>query len=461
MIRFDMKAGILVVVAGLFMSQPAIGGNKALQELMKALLENGTIDQQTYELVLKVAEQEENELSRTPNTNNVDESIRLAVAEEVAKTAGDQPTITTNGKFEIRSKDNDFSFRAGGRIQIDAATYDEDRLRHNDGTELRRARLFASGTLWQAWTYKLQYDFTATGIDGIQDAFIDYKGFDRWKIRFGHFKEPFSLQNMTSSKYIRFMERGMPHLFAPGRNIGLAATASGGNWSFSSGIFGEGRDGSSDDNDEGYAITARGTYAPMLKEDRIFHLGLSASHRITGSTDTVRFRDRPESHLTDIRLVDTGLIDTDSFSRFAGEVVLVFGPIALEGEYYYLYLEREINRNPDPAFSGYYLQGSWFLTGETLNYSASKGSFGKLSPQGIVGKGGIGAWQLALRFSSIDLADEDIMGGEQMTMTFGLNWFPTPNLRLTANYVDVLDVKGGPAAGDEPSAFQLRAQVEF
>lgn len=461
MIRLNLKTGTLVLVTGLFMSQPALGGNKALQELMKALLENGTIDQQTYQLVLEVAEKEYRETKQSQQTGDVDEAIRKKVEEEVAEATENQPVITTNGRFEVKSRDSDFSFRVGGRIQTDAATYDEDRLQHNDGTEFRRVRLFASGTLWQAWAYKLQYDFTATGIDGIQDAFIDYKGFENWKIRVGHFKEPFSLQNMTSSKYIRFMERGMPHLFAPGRNIGLSATASGKNWSFSSGLFGEGRDGSNGDNDEGHAITARGTYAPMLKEDRILHLGLSASHRITGSTDTVRFRDRPESHLTDVRLVDTGLIDADSFSRFVGEAALVFGPFALEGEYYYLDLERGLSGNPDPAFSGFYVQGSWFLTGETLNYSASKGSFGKLNPHDIVGKGGIGAWQLALRFSSIDLTDEDISGGEQQTMTFGLNWFPAPNLRLIANYVDVLDVEGGPAAGDEPSAYQLRAQVEF
>jgi len=449
------------LIAGLFPVQPVFAGNKALEELLRALLENGTIDQQTYELVLSVADQEEKESTAASDIAGVDETIRQTVVEEITRSSADQSVITTKGKFEVKSADEDFSFRAGGRIQVDAATYNEDRLRHNDGTEFRRVRLFASGTLWQAWAYKLQYDFTATGVDGIQDAFIDYQGFRLWKVRFGHFKEPFSLQNMTSSKYIRFMERGMPHLFAPGRNIGASATSHGSNWSFSSGLFGEGRDGSAGDNDEGYAITARGTYAPLLGDNRLLHLGASVSHRITGSVDTVRFRDRPESHVTDVRLVDTGFIDTDSFSRLVGEAALVIGPFALEGEYFYLDLEREINSNPDLAFSGFYVQGSWFLTGETLNYSPAKGSFGKLSPHSVVGKGGFGAWQLAMRFSSIDLTDEDITGGEQQTITFGLNWFPAPNLRLIANYVNVLDVKGGPAAGDEPDAFQFRAQVEF
>ena len=80
---------------------------------------------------------------------------------------------------------------------------------------------------------------------------------------------------------------------------------------------------------------------------------------------------------------------------------------------------------------------------------------------GFVGQGGFGAWQLAFRYSSLDLNDADINGGEADSFTLGLNWFATPNLRFSANYVNVLDMKGGPGSGDEPDVFQLRAQLEF
>ena len=81
-------------------------------------------------------------------------------------------------------------------------------------------------------------------------------------------------------------------------------------------------------------------------------------------------------------------------------------------------------------------------------------------PDGV-GKGGIGAWQFALRFSSLDLTDEDITGGKEENFTVGLNWYATPNIRFIANYVSVLDVDGGPEDGDEPESFQIRTQVEF
>ena len=442
----------------LLLTTPVHANNEALMTLLQALHDNGTINTETYELVKQVAQQEQTQPQIVATTDR--EEIKQVVKEEVAEATKDQPKIS-KGKLQVESKDGDFSFRVGGRVQVNAATYAEDKLNHNDGTEMRRARLFAEGKLWHDWGYKFEYDFVNSGSAGIQDAFLDYNGIQNWKIRTGHFKEPFSLQNLTSSKYILFMERSLPNVFVPGRNIGLSASTWGDQWSLSAGLFGQGIDGASDNNDEGYGVSGRATYAPILSEGKLLHLGVSGSYRATGSDDVFRIRERPESHVTDTRLVDTDNIDTDDFTRFGGEAALFYGPWALEGEYYHMALNREFTANPDVDFSGYYLQGSWYLTGETMNYKVQDGVFGKPSPKSIVGKGGIGAWQLAVRFSSIDLNDGDISGGEEQNFTAGLNWYATPDIRFAANYVNVLSVDGGPAAGDEPSIFQLMTQVEF
>jgi len=356
---------------------------------------------------------------------------------------------------------SDNSIKIGGRIQLDAATYSEDSSRHNDGTEIRRARLFAKVNLGKAWEYKFQYDFTSDGIDGIQDAYLDFKGLENYKIRMGHFKEAFSLQNMTSSKYVLFTERGLPHVFAEGRNPGLQLSGNGENWSAAVGLYGDGLGGDAGDVDESLGASGRVTYAPIYKKSRALHLGASASYRSTGSTDTLRFRERPESHLTDTRLVDTGLFDADSYNRFVGEAAFISGPFHLQGEYYHTSVDRDISTNADLDFGGFYVEGGWFLTGESMNYKPSKGIYSRVTPKGIVGKGGIGAWQVALRYSSLDLTDEDIIGGEEDNFTVGLNWYATSNIRFAANYVNVLDVEGGTNDGDEPESFQIRTQVEF
>ena len=440
----------------------AAAANQALMTLLKALKANGTIDSQTYELVKSIAEQEEKSSTITQNTHS-DVQIEKIVEANVSeiKKKSDGVTINTKGKFEVASNDGDFKFRIGGRIQADAATYVEDLLRHNDGTELRRARLFVQGSLWQHWKYKLQYDFTGSGINGLQDAYIDYSGAKAISVRFGHFKEPFGLQNMTSSKYVTFTERALISAFSPGRNIGVQIASNGNNWSLHAGLFGQGRDGALADDDEGFGASTRATYSPKFGHSSRLHLGTALSYRSTGSIDSLRFRERPESHLTNRRLVDTGSIQTDDFIRLGLEAALISGPFSLQSEYNHVNLNRTTPAADDLDFSGYYIQASWFITGETVPYNAKKGTFGKPAFNSIVGKGGIGAWQLALRFSSLDLNDADVFGGKEQNITLGLNWYTTPNIRLSANYVNVLDTDGGAAGGDEPDAFQLRAQVEF
>ena len=266
---------------------------------------------------------------------------------------------------------------------------------------------------------------------------------------------------MTSSKYVLFTERGLPHVFAEGRNPGLQLSGNGENWSAAVGLYGDGLGGAAGDVDESLGASGRVTYAPIYKKCRALHLGASASYRSTGSTDTLLFRERPESHLTDTRLVDTGLFDADSYNRFVGEAAFISGTFHLQGEYYHTSVDRDISTNADLDFGGFYVEGGWFLTGESMNYKPSKGICSRVTPKGIVGKGGIGAWQVALRYSSLDLTDEDIIGGEEDNFTVGLNWYATPNIRFAVNYVNVLDVKGGTNDGDEPESFQIRSQVEF
>ncbi len=432
------------------------GTNQALVELLKALEENGTITKDVYDLVLKVADQGET----TVEPVVAKEDVKKMVEEEVKVATKDQPKITMKDKFIVESGDGDFSLRVGGRIQADAATYSEDLRRQNDGTEMRRARLFVQGKLWEAWNYKLQYDFVNTGSSGIADAYIQYTGLP-WKITVGHFKQPFSLQNMTSSKYITFAERGLPHLFTPGRAIGVGADRSGNNWSLNAGLFGEGIDGASGDEDEGFALTGRATYAPILTAQQHMHLGASLSYRDSGSVDSISFSDRPESHVTNVREVSTGSFNASSNLRTVAEAAYTYGPFSLQSEYYYVDIDRDSSTLSDLAFSGYYVEGSWFLTDDMRNYSGSKGAYGAIKPESVVGKGGVGAWQLAMRFSSVDLNDADIIGGDAQNFSLGLNWFATNNIRMSANYINVLDVNGGAGNGDEPEAFQMRAQVEF
>lgn len=434
----QLLAGLAITASGSTMA-----ASSAVDELLKALYQNGTIDKATYELVQQTAKAEEAQNQAQIREISVAESKKTA-GDVIAKSKASQPTVTM-----------------GGKIQLDAGGINEDIADHNNGTEIRRARFFAKGTLHEDWAYKLQYEFASSNanIDGILDAFIDYKPLN---IRIGHFEEPFSLQNMTSDKYLSYNERAMSNIFTEGRNIGVQHSRSGDNWSLAGGIFGDGRKTeTSGNNNEGWGVSARATIAPINEADQKLHLGVSAGQRYLGGDKTINFSERPETHITNSKIVNTDPLNgsakfsAESLTRGALEAAFVNGPWHASGEYYLMDINRG-NGFSDVTFSGYYVESGLFLTNDSMNYSANSGKFGKITPSGQNG-----AWQIAARFSSIDLNDNVINGGEADSLTLGLNWFATPNIRFSANYINILDVDGGPAAGDNPEAFTLRSQVEF
>jgi phosphate-selective porin OprO/OprP len=114
---------------------------------------------------------------------------------------GSAALIATAAAWPARA---DMTVNVGGRIQVDAAIYDDDETDLGDGTEFRRARFFMDGNIDDSWKYKLQIDFADNDLD-MKDAYIQHSS----GIKIGQFKKPFSLDALTSSKYGTFMERAM------------------------------------------------------------------------------------------------------------------------------------------------------------------------------------------------------------------------------------------------------------
>ncbi len=365
----------------------------------------------------------------------------------------------------LSAKGGDFSFDIGGGLQIDYAAYNDDEADLLDGSEFRRGRIFVKGDAWKHWSYKFQYDFIASS-DPVKDAYLFYKGFKPFAFGVGHIKEPFSLEALSSSKYITFMERPLPTIFFLGRNLGVTAIMTGASGSAQVGLFQEVDDLGDGRNEENAVdLGGRFVYAFMRSKKELLHVGVSLLYRdIPSASGTQRFRARPESHVTDVRLIDTGsgtITDASDMFSFGLESALVYNNLSLQAEYMSADLSRD--EGEDLRFDGYYLQVSWFLNpADARSYSVSKvGTFGKIRPAGIVGKGGRGSWELGARYSNLNLDDGDVDGGEQDNFSLALNWYATPTIRFSVNYVQVLSVDGGPNDGDEPSAVQARVQIEF
>lgn len=417
--------------------------SEELLELIEVLRENGSISDAQYERLR-------------------DEALVSPPQDSVSEETGEQGfKASTDGGLQIESNDGAYQFRLNGRVLVDGALYDEDETGLGDGTEFRRARISIRGKIRDVWQYRLQYDLTDSAADGIRDAYIRYTGFEPVELTIGQFKEFFSLEELTSSNDTTFMERALPNAFSPGRSLGIGVSTYGDedNWSFGAGLFSEGPDSNEDEEtDEGWGLSARGTFAPIFTETQLVHVGGSFVYRVPDDNDELRFRERPESHVTNQRLVDTGTIeDVDDFYQLGFETAAVFGPFSAQAEYIY----TDVNSNEDADFDGWYLYGSYVLTGESRPYAPEDGTFDIIEPNNPFGAGGIGAWEVGLRYSQIALNDGDIEGGREDNITLGLNWYVNENIRFMLNYI-YADVEGGPENGDEDfSIYQARAQVTW
>jgi phosphate-selective porin OprO/OprP len=159
------------------------------------------------------------------------------------------------------------------------------------------------------------------------------------------------------------------------------------------------------------------------------HLGLAARYA-EAENGTFQFRERPEAN-TAPEFLDTGAFPADSSRTLDLEFATVNGPVSFQGEYLKTWVDSP--ETGDPRFDGWYLAASWILTGESRSYMRRGGFFFKLDPERPVGGGGIGAWELTLRYSSTDFKDGSIDGGEFERWSIGANWYATSQWRLEVN----------------------------
>lgn len=428
--------------------------------------------------VERLQQQQQQEMAQPePEIEERVERIEAEIAEQEEKSASDF-RVFWRDSLRFETKDGRFKLRIGGRLQNDYAFFDQDSdLRHiwdpdtrsvinvdtEDGTEFRRARIYLSGDVYDHIEFKTQYDF-AGGDAEFKDVYVAINGIPyAGQFKAGHFKEPFSLEELTSSNNITFMERALPNVFSPSRNTGVQLS----NQHFSErmrwaiGGFRETDDFGNGSDDGDYNLTARLTGLPLYRNDgrTLIHLGVSYTHK--NPDDAIRFRQRPEAHLSPVRFLNTGRFRAENINIYNGEAALVRGPFSMQGEYFVAGIGTTFHGSR--TFRGYYGQASYFFTGEHRRYRTSAGAFDSIKPKRnftFLGEDkGPGAWELALRHSHLDLDDGFVRGGEERNWTVGVNWYLNPVTRFTINYVDA-DIDHDLFDGDL-EILQSRLQLAF
>jgi phosphate-selective porin OprO/OprP len=314
----------------------------------------------------------------------------------------------------------------------------------------------------------LQYDPTSRSRP-INNLLFSYKG-GAFTVTGGNFKEPFSFEQLMSNNDIMFMERSLADTFTPARNTGFAVGTHGENWTLSGGVFGGNINSTVDRG--GLAGTVRATYAPVLTQTEVVHLGIAGSYRsLDRRGPDVSFDTSPESFLFNASLVDTGTIENArAIGRLGLEAAWANGPFRVQAEFIATNVERLAGRNV--SFQGGYVQAAWVINGKSPRYALDAdtateiGVFKRVQPDSgqRVSHGGFGVFELAARYSVVDLSDRDIRGGFQQDVTAGLNWYPEPFIRLMANYIHAWADPTAEAVTSRPARAdigQIRLQIAF
>lgn len=328
------------------------------------------------------------------------------------------------------------------------------------GSEFRRVRLYSSGEMYGTVKYKLQLDFSGGEIS-FKDVWIELNKLPiQGSLRIGHFKEPLRLEALTSSKYITFMERGLPIAMSPERNTGaMYHTNIGKKLSFQSGVFRKSDDFGNDKTaNNNISITSRATFLAINDGNRLLHLGIAHSKR-KNNNKTYSFSSRAENHLGN-KLISVNKEQVNHVNIFSSEISYVNGPISLQAEA----LQTTINAIPEIERSfiinheivSYYGQVSYFITGENRSYKSSLAGFGKVNPKNNYGENGWGAFEIAARFSAIDTQKN----GSLKDITIGLNWYLNSNTRVMFNYIkgEMANELGGITL---ENSIMMRVQLDF
>lgn len=415
----------------------------------------------------------------------------------------------------LETSDKAFKMKWRGRTQFDYSGYtDSDAyftgLGGNQGQQaidFRRLRLGTEGTFWDQFDFAVELDFiNSFNTNGSTNAFAPNNNiknaFDRqfygvpaptdvWvgahelplvnNIRVGNIKPCNGLEHSNSSRFLDFMERSLNQDVFVGRfNNGFQPGVL--LWNYnekqtmtwhtsiaknSYNVFGY------DSGSSGWDYAGRLTWLPVYDEAShgryLVHVGCSVTERTcTDGQERLRARPSLRNGISQSwsNVVDTTIFYSTNETLLIPEIAAVYGPWHFQAEYF-----GQWNNNvrvqgpggvPNPGpnlgtafFQGYYVQASYFLTGEHREYEKKTAAFGRVVPyenfQFIRNRCGNilmgGAWQVLYRYELVDLNDPrlanvnavsagavaNVGGGTVTGHTIGLNHFINPNMKIQYN----------------------------
>jgi phosphate-selective porin OprO/OprP len=413
----------------------------------------------------------------------------------VAKmSSGNQPSICTPDGLNCIGITSRLHFDVGG-YSYSPNTSATAPQHLDSGVNARRARIGVVGTFMRDWHYALIYDFggstDATPTSGIENAYLSYTGIKGLAIEGGYMDVPYTLDEATSSNDIMFMERASSQAIAAGIAAGDNRSTFGMRWHNDRVWLGgyvtgptSGANHSGAVSTEQYGAVGRAAFQVVDNGYSTLHIGGDAeflfkpSHNYTTNTQTLTLADRPELRIDPTTILTTGALANVSGAQvYSVEAAASYGPLFFQGEYFFYNVDREgWTGLPSLQFDGGYAQASWVITGESRKYKDGSGAYSAIVPANPVtpaadGMSGWGAWELAARYSVVNLDDQlgtsgGAAGGKQTVYTVGLNWYVNRNIRFMLDYLHgtidkQVSATNSADAGAKFDAVAMRTQIAF
>ena len=366
-------------------------------------------------------------------------------------------------RLGVQTADGSERFRIRGRAQLDAGFADLEDLeqvaRENAladyGVIFRRVRLGALGLMREKFEWQVELDFAENAVE-VDNTYMGYLMDHGAIFKLGLFKEPFTLEYDTSSRYITFIERSAAvDAYKVSKEPGMMYQTLKPNYHVAVGVFGSGVEFERN-IEEGYSFAGRGTFAPYLQGTDFIHLGAAVNYRKNSKNvaenayEPVRLRTREGMRVIDARLVGRDdLQGVSDFTRYGLEFAAGMGSWWVQSEYIRVDLDLDPTRvMPGETFNteetsitqdGWYFYTGYYLTGESKPYRAFGGDFASLRPNANFNpsKGTWGAFELAFGYSVADSLEHTRVGRgqKQDRYVLGLNWFLTPEAMFKFNVI--------------------------
>lgn len=400
-----------------------------------------------------------------------------ALEEENADLADGQSALKGSLKNYAKTGHGGATMKVNGRIHADTWHFPGDspgvnllesgdpNVSPQDRLGFRRLRFGVKGDLPYNMLYKIEMEFAGGNSSEFRDAYFGWKEIPvLGTVLLGNQKRPYGLDHLNSSRYNVFLERPfvIEGFNQDARRFGIAAyrVSDDQAWNWRYGVYNQRLI-----QDEGNYISDHlqaqiaGRLANTIWYDECSdgrgyaHWAVSGTWANTDANadndnfagsgvNEADFRTRPEAR-TSQRWLDTDDIDgADDYYLIGLEGVVNVGALQVVGEYQAVTVNR--NAASDVNLHGGYAYVSYFLTGEHIPWERKSGTLGRVKPfenfflvdRCCGGTGwGLGAWQVAARYSYADFSDDDVTGGEGESVTFGLNWHWTAYSRMQFNYI--------------------------